>query len=112
MTINYDRQKGTLKLGNTNYIEQVPVRFGIPLDVTLSLPTPFAKPRTRLYSGAFTGEPVAGSREQQAYRAGVGSVNWLAITNRPDLAFPISQFARFLATPTATHTVALVHVLK
>jgi hypothetical protein len=55
---------------------------------------------------------VAGSREQQAFRAGVGSVNWLAITNRPDLAFAISQLACFLANPTATHTAALVHVLK
>ena len=112
LTIKYDRQKGTLELGNKNYIEQVAARFSIPLDVTLTTKTPFAKPRTRLYSGEITGEPVVGPREQQAYRAGVGSVNWLAITNRPDLAFAISQLARFLATPTATHTAALVHVLK
>ena len=83
-------------------------RFGNPLDVTLSTPSPSAKPRTRFYSGTVTGEPVVGSREQQAFRAGVGSDNWLAITNRPDLAFAISQLACFLANPTATHTAALV----
>ena len=74
--------------------------------------TPFAKPRTRLYSGAVTGEPIVGEREGQAYRTGEGCVNWLAITNSPDLAFCISQLTRFLATPTVTHTAALVHVLK
>ena len=88
------------------------IRFGISLDVSLPPVTPFAKPRTRLYPGAATGEPFGGSREQQTYRAGVGSLNWLAITNRPDLAFAISQLAHFPATPTATHSAALVHVLK
>ena len=59
-----------------------------------------------------TDEALVGAREQQAYRAGVGSCNWLATTNRPDLAFAVSQLARHLATPTATHTAALVHTLK
>ena len=95
LTINYDRQKNTLVLGNKSYIQQVAARVGIPLDVTLATVTPFAKPRTR-----------------QAYRAGVGSVSWLAITNRPNPDFAISQLARFLATPTTSHTTALVHVLK
>ena len=88
------------------------MRFGIPLDVTLSTATPFAKPRTRLYGGAITGEAVVGAREPQAYRAGVGSVNWLGITNRSDLAFAISQLARCLATHATSHTTTLVHVLK
>ena len=112
LTINYDRQGGTLELGNKSYIEQVAARFGIPLDVTLTSVTPFAKPRTRLYGSSITGEAPVGAREQQAFRAGVGSINWLAITNRPDLAFAISQLARFLNAPTISHTTALVHVLK
>ena len=112
LTIDYDRQNGTLRLGNKSYIEQVAARFGIPLDVTLTSATPFAKPRTRLYGSSITGETPVGAREQQAYRAGVGSINWLAITNRPDLAFAISQLARFLNAPTISHTTALVHVLK
>ena len=66
--------------------------------------TPFAKPRTRLYGAAITEEKPVGAREQQAFRAGVGSINWLAITNRPDLAFAISQLARFLNAPTISHT--------
>ena len=112
LTIDYDLHNGTLKLGNKSYIEKVAARFGIPLDVTLSSATPFARPRTRLYGAAVTGEAPVGAREQQAFWAGVGSVNWLAITNRPDLAFPISQLARFLNAPTISHTTALVHVLK
>ena len=101
LTITYDRQRGTLALSNSNYIVQMAIRFGIPLEASLLPATPFSKTCTRLYSGAVTGEPLIGGREQQAYHAGVGSLKWQATTNRPDLAFAISQ-SRFLATPTDT----------
>ena len=86
LTISYDRKDGILSLGNANYIEQLAERFNIPLDTTCSPLSPFPKPRTRLYPAAITGERQVGMRQHQAYRAAVGSLNWLATTNRPDLA--------------------------
>ena len=112
LTINYDRKRGILALGNSNYVEQMATRFQIPLDVTVTALTPFSRPRTQLYPASVTNEAHVGSRKQQAYRAGVGSLNWLAQTNRPDLAFAVSQLARHLATPTRPHVAALVRTLK
>ena len=106
LTISYDRKNGILSLGNANSIEQLAERFNIPLDTTCSPLSPFPKPRMRLYPSAITGEHHVGLREHQAYGAAVGSLNWLATTNRPDLAFAVSQLARHLATPTQNHVSA------
>ena len=100
LTIQYDRKNGVLGLGNSNFIDQLAERFNMALDVTCSPVTPLPKPRMRLYPSSVTGEHHVGQREHQAYRAAVGSLNWLATTNRPDLAFAISQLARHLTTPT------------
>jgi len=110
LTIDYDRENGVLTLGNTKYIEQLAERFNISLGSKET--TPFKAPKTRLYPASVTQETPVGAREQNAYRAGVGSLNWLATTNRPDLAFAVSQLARYLQSPTHSHTTALVHVLK
>jgi len=110
LTIDYDLAAGVLTLGNTNYITQLAERYNISLNTKET--TPFKHPKTRLYPAEITGEKFVGLLEQQAYRAGVGSLNWLATTNRPDLSFPISQLARYLACPTPTHVDALLHVMK
>jgi hypothetical protein len=110
LTINYDQTEGVLTLGNTNYITLLAERYNISLDTKEH--TPFKHPKTRLYPAEVTGETVVGPEAQQAYRAGVGSLNWLATTNRPDLSFPVSQLARYLSNPTPTHVDALLHVIR
>ena len=112
LTIKYEQKQGVLSLGNSNYIEQLAERFNIPLDIVCHPLSPLPRPRTRLYPSEITGESHVGQREHQTYRAAVGSLNWLATTNRPDLAFAISQLARHLATPTQSHISALKHTLK
>jgi hypothetical protein len=112
LTIKYDRKAGTLALGNAKYVEQIAKRFGIDLDVTTASKTPCSKPRLRLYPNDVTQEPIIGAKEQQEYRAGVGSLNWMTTTNRPDLSFTVSQLARHLAAPTASHVACLYHALR
>ena len=75
LTINYNRQRGVLALGNANYVEQLAPWCRIPLDVKPPCVTPFTKLRTRLYPVPVTEEPLVGAHKQQAYRAGVGILN-------------------------------------
>ena len=61
--------------------------------------------------------PEDGSDEQQQmtaldYRGLVGSIAYLSLSTRPDLAFAAHQFSRFLSNPGMAHWQAAKHVLR
>ena len=61
--------------------------------------------------------PEDGSDEQQQmlrhdYRGLVGSIAYLSLSTRPDLAFPAHLFSRFLCNPGFAHWQAAKHVLR
>ena len=61
--------------------------------------------------------PEDGSDEQQQmlrndYRGLVGSIAYLSLSTRPDLAFPAHLLSRFLSNPGFAHWQAAKHVLR
>lgn len=46
------------------------------------------------------------------YLSIIGSLSYLAVGTRPDLAFTVNYLARFLACPQAGHWTALKHLLR
>ena len=53
-----------------------------------------------------------GAREEDAYRALVGCLNYLVTWVHPDLSFPVLQLARNQQHPTMRHWQAAKHVLR
>ena len=51
-------------------------------------------------------------RQQTLYRELVGSLMYLAIATRPDIAFAVSQLSSFLDCYTPDHWSAAVHILR
>ena len=50
--------------------------------------------------------------DQQLYQSAVGSLLYLSIATRPDIAYAISNVAKFCAKPTKQHWVAVKRILR
>ncbi|MBW0549088.1 hypothetical protein O181_088803 [Austropuccinia psidii MF-1] len=46
------------------------------------------------------------------YRSAIGSLSYLSVATRPDLAFPVSALSQFLENPGIEHWKCFLHVLK
>ena len=50
--------------------------------------------------------------DEKAYRTLVGSLQWLANSTRPDIAWAVNQLAKYSSSPTHTHQLAAKRVLR
>jgi hypothetical protein len=48
----------------------------------------------------------------QVYQSIVGSLMYLAVNTRPDIAYAVSVLSRFLTNPSEKHVAAGIHVLQ
>ena len=103
LNVTYDN--GGIQLNQIGYIYRKAQEFGLtdskPCDTPLdpSLPLVLAKPDDKLI-------------EPTSYQQLTGSLNHLAITSRPDIAFAVSKLCQFNSNPTATHLKAARRVLR
>jgi hypothetical protein len=104
--IERDRSSGTIKISQATMASELVGRFGMgearpkstPLGVGLQLKKE-------------GGEPLMG-QERYAYSELVGSLMYLSVCTRPDLAQPVGALARYMAYPTTLHWQAARGVLK
>jgi hypothetical protein len=95
MKIERDLAKKTIKLVQTRHIDDLVKQFGqtdarpapVPIDTNLDLSSKGSKPHVNI----------------AAYMSLVGSLLYLAITTRPDIAYAASLLARFMSCPTHFH---------
>ncbi|KAH9139250.1 hypothetical protein AeRB84_016475 [Aphanomyces euteiches] len=108
--IERNRSARTLFLHQTRYCETVVTRF----DMASSHPvhTPF-ECTTKLSKSqcASTPDDIA-FMASKPYRSLVGSLMYLAMGTRPDLAFPLQQLSQFLENPGPAHWRAAKRVLR
>jgi hypothetical protein len=107
MDVVRDFEKGHITISQTGYIEELLDKFGmadakpmatpLPADVSLvtALPSELLSPT-----------------EHSKFRELVGSLNYIAVMTRPDIATAVHQLARFTARPGSTHLVAAKHLLR
>ena len=104
LQIERDLTKRCLHLHQTPYAEKVLQDFGFRNSKAVATP---------MLEHSFVPHeaPVDPSR-QRWYRQAVGSLNYLAVSTRPDLAFSISRLSRYLDNPSSQHEVALKRVFR
>src|SRR5271170_106850 len=103
--LNVTYENGGIQLNQIGYIHRKAQEFGLtdskPCDTPLdpSLPLVLAKSGDKLV-------------EPTSYQELTGSLNHLAITSRPDIAFAVSKLCQFNSKPTATHLKVARWVLR
>jgi hypothetical protein len=108
MSIERDRGQGTLKLHQQRAVRDLLVKYqlgeanprGIPMDTRTGYPR------------AAEGEPLSDSERKRAYASLVGSLNYLAVCTRPDIAYAVGVLSKYLASPTAVHEQVAKGVLR
>ena len=72
-----------------------------------------AKHRTPLPSGTMQPyDGIATPSQVHHYQQKTGSVNWLAVQTRPDIAWSVSELSKYLQNPGPQHLAAVDHLLE
>ena len=106
MTISRDRSKRTLTLQSAKHIDDMLDRF--QMNDAKPYPTPLPHKNAMV--------PCVDDEDrlppQCPYRAVVGSLLYVAMWTRPDIAFAVSQVARFQQNPSNHHWECAKHILR
>lgn len=110
MDITRDRKNGTLFLNQTSYVKKILEKFSM-IDakaVTVPLAAHFLlskdqSPKT---------ETEMKSMKSVPYSNAIGSVMYLMVSTRPDIAYAVSCLSRYMSNPGMTHWEALKWLLR
>jgi hypothetical protein len=97
-----------LTLSQERYVAEILSEYNF-LDCQ-SVPTPMI-PSTRL-TPATDEEVAAFSNLNVSYRRAIGSLNYLSVSTRPDIALAVSQLSQYLERPGIVHWRAFQHLLR
>jgi hypothetical protein len=103
MTITRDRAAGTLSLGQEHMTRDIISKYG------LESCKPKSTPLSSSLKLSKTGEPLGPS---VPYSALVGSLLYLSICTRPDIAQAVGVCARFMSCPTVDHWAAAKGIVR
>ena len=105
MSVDQNEKNKTVWIGHPSYIENLLRKFGMqdctpvntPVDVGSKLETT-------------TDEEECA--DQQQYQSAIGSLMYLAVSTRPDIAYAVGNLAKFTSKPSTKHWTALKRVLR
>ena len=92
-------------IGQEAYTKSVLERFGMGSSKPESTPV---NPGTKLKKAADDSQRV----DQVNYQCAVGHLLYLSTKTRPDIAYAVSDVARFSADPTEEHCIAVKHIMR
>lgn len=106
MTIQRNRSKKSLSLSQSPYIKKVIYEAGMENCAPVSTPIAVStlEPAPKDYK--------ASDDDRHWFAKVIGSLMYIMLGTRPDIAFAISLCCRFMANPTAAHITALKRVLR
>jgi hypothetical protein len=104
MEIERKRDEGTVKLSQKKLTGEILSRFGMQEAKGKSVPLSQAEKLTR------NGEPL--NTEEHPYRELVGSLLYLSVCTRPDIAHAVGALSRYMSAPTKDHWRAAMGVLR
>jgi hypothetical protein len=105
ISISRDRKKGLITLAQQRMTTDLVQRFGLDDGKVRSIPL---SPSLKLMQGE--GDPLDTAR--YPYSQLVGSLMYLSVCTRPDIAFAVGALARFMSKPTSVHWQAAKGVLR
>ena len=106
MGVQRDRTRRLIELTSTTHIEDMLHRFGMQDCKPAATPLPH---KAVLGPRGPDEEPLP---PQTPYRSLVGSLLYVAMWTRPDVAFAVSQVARFQSDPSVYHWTLAKHILR
>ncbi|KAI0991940.1 hypothetical protein K3495_g16247, partial [Podosphaera aphanis] len=104
--ITRDRPRKRIYLTQDAYARQILERFG--LENCRPVDTPIAAGYEKFL---VRNDGVATSAEIKEYQSKIGSILYLAVHTRPDIAFACSAFSRYLSNPSAQHLKGVDRIL-
>ena len=104
--ISRNREKGTLRLSQEAYFKGVLKRYGLEGLNGINAPI---REGLRFY---IDDADYVNDDEKNLYQSKVGSLTYGMQGTRPDIAYAVSLFSRFLAKPTNSHVKALQGVFR
>jgi hypothetical protein len=110
MRVTRDRERGILCIDQEKYAEEVLKRFNMENCKPISIPLPTDQKLVKT-QGAFT-EEERSHMEDIPYRQAVGSLMYLMVSTRPDLAAALGTLAKFMQNPGKVHWEAAKRVLR
>ena len=108
--VDINKDKGTIRLSQRQYVLDMLASFGLhdcnPSKTPLSAGTYLSR------QDCPTTETGKREMEKYRYREAVGSLLWLANGTRPDIAFAVSQVAKFMSNPGKPHWAAVKSIMR
>ena len=103
--VEQNKESGSVWIGQPAYIENLLKRLGMQDSKPTSTP---AEVSSKLKPAPSQAEPV----NQTEYQSAVGSLMYLAVSTRPDIAFSVNNLAWFNSNPQKEHWTALKRILR
>ena len=106
MKIIQNQSSGEVWIGQPVYTQNILEKFGMkdakpvstPVDVSSKLVTATAE--------------SSDSIDQDLYQSAVGSLLYLSVATRPDIAFAVSNVAKYCASPSKQHWIAVKRIMR
>lgn len=105
--IQRDLERKLLKLSQPRHIEDLLILFGQTSAKPVSVPMD-----TSLDLSSNNGTPLLDDADKANYGKLVGSLIYLSMSCRPDIAYSASVLSRYLSKPTKNHWLAAIKVLR
>ena len=107
LQIDYDRDRRVIKLSQEGFADAILERYAMGNSKPAATPL---EPHARLSKA--DGNGIAIPADKEWYQSVVGSIMYLSVCTRPDLAFSAGALARFMDAPCEHHIVAAKRVLR
>ena len=104
MEIERKRDEGTIKLSQKKLTGEILNRFGMSEAKGRSVPLSQGEKLTR------DGEPL--DTGEHPYRELIGSLLYLSVCTRPDIAYAVGALSRYMSAPTTDHWRAAMGILR
>lgn len=105
MTVVQDEAQGYVWIGQPAHTENLLKKFGMQDCKPVGTPADIS---TKLVKATEQEKCI----DQQLYQSAVGSLMYLSVSTRPDIAYAVGNLARFSSKPTKDHWTALKRVLR
>ena len=105
ITVIQDKEQGLAWIGQPAYVKSLLEKFDMSDCKPVATPVDVSSKLVKA-----TDDEV--SVDQQLYQSAVGSLMYLSVCSRPDIAYAVNTLAKFSSKPTQTHWTAVKRVLR